>query len=232
MKARNVLGAVAAVTALLLPFAANATITYNETIPAVYGSGNPDTAWTADNENGVQIALRAQPRYIGGTYVPVGNVYSVPLGNLSSPDSGSIWGWAFSFSGLPTKATANLTITNVLTGQTNSFNPLLIGDNVTSGGYTQNSETLSYLVFAPGGTFDPLNSSYAYGSFDANALDTYNFTLKAFDSTGLQLASVSMSVVAGVPEPASLLLLGTGLLFLVIVSRRRSADSLLSQSTD
>lgn len=206
-----------AAAALLLPGAAHATIAYDQTIPAIYGSGNPSTAWTADNESlGLQLGIRAQPRYTGGTYTPTGDVYHVPLGDLSSPYSLSKWGWAFSATGLPAGATSTMTITNVLTGQTSSFDPLKISDNVTSGGYTQNSETLSYLVFAPGGAFDDTLN------------DTYNFDWTAFSSGGSPLGSVSMVVVAGtgapVPEPSSLIL-GVGVLFLaaLTIPRRRSS---------
>src|SRR5206468_6900736 len=40
---------------------------YNENITAIFGTGNPDTGWTADTENGLTLALRAKDRVTGST---------------------------------------------------------------------------------------------------------------------------------------------------------------------
>src|ERR1043165_8294800 len=68
-----------------------AAVLYNQTITAIYGTGNPDTGWTADTRNGIQLALRAKNRVEGSTTNATG-VYSFPVG--SAPRGA--WNYEFS----------------------------------------------------------------------------------------------------------------------------------------
>src|SRR5688572_25029709 len=44
-----------------------AAVVYNQNITAIFGSGNPNTGWTADTSNGITLALRAKSRLNGST---------------------------------------------------------------------------------------------------------------------------------------------------------------------
>lgn len=68
-----------------------AAVLYNQNITAIFGSGNPDTGWTADTSNNIQLALRAKSRIDGSTTNATG-VYSFPVGPLPR---GS-WNYEFS----------------------------------------------------------------------------------------------------------------------------------------
>src|SRR3954471_12033806 len=80
-----------------------AAVLYNQNITAIYGSGNPNTGWTADTSNGIQLALRAKNRVDGSTTNATG-VYSFPVG----PAPRGAWNYEFSINSDPANGTTPL----------------------------------------------------------------------------------------------------------------------------
>jgi hypothetical protein len=197
---------VGVIAATLAATAARAdTINYDTSLAAGYynGSGNPNVGFTTDTNNGVQLGLGVNLRFIGPVLPSSTNNYFVPTGTSGKPPSGAAT-WDFLFSvdfgstGLTTTdTTALLTIDNVGAGKSFSFDPSTISDNATNGKGYQNAENLGFAFLASNLLFNP------------NSPDEYIVTLTLSDSTG-QLASVTENINA-TPLPAALPLFVSGL---------------------
>ena len=81
-----------------------AAVLYDQNITAIFGTANPNTGWTADTSNGIQLALRAKSRDDGSTTNATG-VYSFPVG---AAPRGS-WNYDFSINSDVTNGTNPLT---------------------------------------------------------------------------------------------------------------------------
>ncbi len=69
-----------------------ATLTFNDTQVAIFGSGNPDTGWTTSNGGGVELSLRGKDRVSGST-ANVNGVYSYPTGTVPPANNRAVWNW-------------------------------------------------------------------------------------------------------------------------------------------
>lgn len=191
------------------------------TITTIYGSGNPDTGWTADTENGITLALRAKNRTNGAT--PTDGFGTYTFANAPAPRG--LWNYDFSIS----TGTAPLT---TFTYQ------LKVDRDPTAGVLYTTVDPLSYwfdnsfgtagtangagvegpaFMFAGSSTVVQNSQNITFGSYPGGALAldqnaTYDYQLLAFNGNGVQQASVSMKVVVGagganVPDASSTLVL-------------------------
>jgi hypothetical protein len=211
---------VAGAMAVALTGGANATTVYDASLasPGVYwGTGNQNAGFTVNTDaSGVELALGTIYRFVGPvTPNPTtGSVYNVSTGTKGGD---ALWDFVFSINtsgGALTLAdiTPTLMILNTGNGQTVSLNPLLIGDNATSGNTgAQNSENLSFAFLGGPLGFNPL------------ANDSYVLTLSAvLTSNGDSVGSVQETINA-TPIPAALPLFASGLgaLGLLALFRKR-----------
>lgn len=194
--------------ALLLLSMNSHALAYNDTITAIFGSGNPDTGWVSDTQNGVQVAVRAKNRTDGSTPNNGAGVYSFATGTAPA-STRARWNWEFSANSdvLGTSGDSLLDYTWLLSVDTDpsaaasftTFNPFAfyldneLGNNSTANG---------------AGVIDPFNLglynvgqnsqniTFAPWSLDPNANATYDFVFAAYDGTR-QIASTEMQVVVG-----------------------------------
>lgn len=210
---------VAAAVLSAAPTAASAaTVTYNSTPASTwfYGNGNnyaPANTTVLTTDDASQVYLRWHQT---GQPAPASNngVYNLALG--TSPVSFD-WGVTFNNVAGSTSPSGTLTITDVGTGQSVSYNPFFLGnDNATQvdgfGRSFQNSARLNF--------------GFLFGaSFNPNVDSTYTVRFDLADGRALPGGASLTSTVnigAGVPEPATwaMMLLGFGAIGSAL--RRRS----------
>jgi hypothetical protein len=85
----------AALTACLFSAQNAAAQGFDQNIVAIFGSGNPDTGWTTDVDNGITLALRAKNRETAST-ANVEGVYAEPAGYQAPNNNRARWNWEFS----------------------------------------------------------------------------------------------------------------------------------------
>lgn len=216
------------------PAAASADQLFNHSLasPGVYfGSGNVNAGFTildTTNTDGstLELGLEAIERYIG-PITPTSNDYLA----AATDTKDASWNFVFSVnSGTdPLSAyTYSLSITNDNTLASYAFDPTLLPDNAQVGADAcANNATGCAMNLANDGFQNSENLGFSFLAtplaFNASAPDEYTITLAANPKSGVNTdPSVSINVTAETPEPATLALMGGGLLLLgLAVSRRK-----------
>ena len=205
--------------ALAAPTAVNAQVVTYNTAPTggfQYNIGNnytPANATVLTNGNN-ELAVRFHQTFVAAP-ASVDGVYSFALGTTPISFDFSIGGVTagndFDASG------ALIFLTNLLTSQTVSYNPLFVGNDnfTTASGDIQNSARLTF------GFLSGLN-------FNPNIDNTYRIDLTAGGNTVTSFAQIGAGAVAAVPEPATwaMMLIGFGAMG-VSLRRRRRTNNLL-----
>jgi len=191
-----------------------AAVTYNQTITAIYGSGNPNTGWTADTSGDIQLALRAKNRTNGST-TNVNGTYSF----ATAPAPRGLWNYEFSINS-DINGTDPLTTydyylaadqdpSECINYSTSVVNPLThwsdnsYGNNTTASGQgvegaaaalassnniAQNSQNITFGDYPGGPQVLQPNATYNYELFAV---------AKGTGAGGTRLASVGITVVVG-----------------------------------
>ncbi|MBR0723811.1 PEP-CTERM sorting domain-containing protein [Bradyrhizobium manausense] len=204
----------ALMAAAVLAFAglnsASATVINDTNLTAGWhnGTGTVDGHFTVDQENGVELGLRAAIRFIG-PITPSGNVYVAPQSTIGS--TLALWNFEYSYDpGANAGTTTTISVTDHL-GHTLAFPLDLILDNTHVGTASQNSENIGFFT-TPGGPFDPTIPAI------------YSIDLLTTDSNGARLASVDIQVnVGAVPEPSTWAMMILGFCGLGFMGYRRRA---------
>lgn len=228
------------IVVLAAPHLASAqTTTYNTSLadpPGYYngGAGNSNSAFTVFTAtNGDELGLATIIRGGGGgPVVPTStNQYVVPNGVGST--GLALWNFEYSVNlgqnGTLSQITPMITVEDVTTGATTSFNPFITtpdnagfgpsGKNVAASNVTtdfgfQNSENLGFVFLSV-----PL-------AFNAFALDTYDITLSVTQGD-TSIGSV-MEEITAVPEPSTWALMLIGFAGVGFLSYRRRRSVVLS----
>ena len=198
--------------ALAAPAAVNAqVVTYNAnpTGGFQYGIGNnytPANATVLTNGNN-ELAVRFHKTFQVAPASVMNGVYMFALGTTPISFDFSIGG----VTGGGATSNANITLTNLLTGDKVSGSPFIFLDNITTAsGDIQNSQQLGF--------FSGLK-------FNANVDNTYRIDLSAGGNTVTSFAQLGAGAV---PEPTTwaMMLLGFGAMGVSLRRRRRTNNAL------
>jgi len=216
-----------ALALLALP-SAKADNTYNDTITAIFGSGNPAGGWAAevDPTTGLTLALRAKNRTTGAINDDGSSTYTETAGTIA----GGLANWNFEFSisdpnlttdgityqlGFDTDPTAGEAITWV-----NALAPAggdAYGTSATASGHGT--------AFAPGDTVAQNSENIAFAGQNPKLTGEYTYYLDAY-SGGVLVDSdkIQVNVVAASDASSTFALaaLSFGLLLVPAALRRRN----------
>lgn len=194
---------------------ASATIIDNTTLTAGWhnGTGTVDGHFTVDQDNGVELGLRAGIRFVG-PITPTDNVYTASLSPTG--DTLALWNFEYSYDpGINTGTTTTIKIKDNLGHFFGAF-PLAPFDNTSAGTALQNSENIGFFPFN-------------LGAFDPTAPAIYTIDLAMNSSANLPLGSVEIQVdVGAVPEPSTwaMMILGFAGIGFMAYRRRNRATAL------
>ncbi len=199
--------ALSVMTSCLFPTSATAQ-SYDQSIVAIFGSGNPNTGWTVDTDNGITLALRAKNRETASTSNTLG-VYAEPAGLQAPNFNRARWNFEFSVSNLDLDGKDYYVALDNDPSVGINFNPIdisLIPDNSFGIVGTANGAGVEGLwsTLAPSNTIVQQSHNivfYPTLGFDPNANATYEIELYAVESgagpDGDRLVSVAITVVVG-----------------------------------
>jgi hypothetical protein len=202
-------------TATLIAAAAlsvSAAVLYNQTITAIFGTGNPDTGWAADTSNGIQLALRAKNRVDGST-TNLNGVYSFPVG----PAPRGAWNYEFSINSDVTNGVNPLTTYDYYLSADSDPSQCIRYTTVdalnywTDNSYGNNTTANGQGVEGPAAALAATNNiaqnseNITFGGYPGGPQTlgdgTYNYELYAVEKgagpNGARLASVAITVVVG-----------------------------------
>jgi len=181
----------------LLIHSAFATVTFDNTITPITGSGNTSGAWTTATDNGLALSLRSQYNNtpLAVSLNPTDFTPNNGAGTFTFPvGTSTLATWDFWFDVNPgDTATTGDTFMLTINGTPVPFSLNLIPDNGHAGTEFQNAEDIGFSYF---------------GRANPSLNATYNFTLTAYNAGGTALDSVDMTVINGaapVPEPTTII---------------------------
>jgi hypothetical protein len=183
---------------------------YNQTITAIFGSGNPDTGWTTDSANGITLALRGKHRVTGSTTNTNGVYGPYTTGLVPPSNNRAFWNWEFSINSGAANLNANYdyyvgidtdpsecidyTVVDALL----SWNDNSYGNDATQNG--QGSEGPS-AVLAPSNNIAQQSQNLVFVGGNPSLDATYNYELyavaKGAGPGGAKLVSVAITVIVG-----------------------------------
>jgi hypothetical protein len=212
---------------------------YNQSITAIFGAGNPDTGWASDSGNGITLGLRGKNRDTGAT-PNVGGIYTFAPG-LNAGGTRALWNYEFSinsgtalldsydyFLGIDMDPSAGISYTYV--NPFAAFNDNSFGNSATINGQGFEGPPASNSLLASSNTVVQNSQNIIFLGLNPFLNATYNYDLfavaKGDGVGGAHLDDVAITVVVGsggaaVPEAGtSVMLLGAGLASLGLLRRK------------
>lgn len=194
------------------------------------GKGNPQGGFTINDQNGIELGLRAKLRLSAAAFDSTTDLYTFSTGADTS--GRALWNYEFSIDLNPGDGpggqtfdgvtAASLKVTDANTGITTTLNPLTYAiDNAGYGSAagTTNSSKDSGQQASDWAAQNSANLKWTGPGFNLWAADTYNIDLSVTYGTVTTTDSI---VVSAVPEPGSLIVLGTICLGMLGFVRRRA----------
>jgi len=212
---------------------------YNQTITAIFGAGNPDGGWTADSGTGITLGLRGKNRDTGATTNASG-VYTFATG-FNSGGTRARWNYEFSINSgtallsnydyfLGVDLDPSQGISYIYVDPFAAFNDNSFGNSGTLNGQGFEGPAAGNAALATSNTIVQNSQNIVFLGLNPLLNATYNYDLfavaKGTGVNGDHLADVGITVVVGnggnaVPDSGtSAILLGAGLVGFALVRRK------------
>jgi hypothetical protein len=175
---KTILSALAA--CLVIPSAFGA-ISYNQTITYINGSGNLNTGWTANDDGGIELGLRADNRDNGTVPISAPGVYSFAPGNSTVAPTHADWNYQFTINSDPANGTAPLS--------TYDFYLVVVGPGIAGGVPI----TINAVTGLPDDTFGNNTSSQGHNVTVANGTTQLNTTLETLNNVAANSQTISFA---------------------------------------